>query len=124
MRSHASDKWQYALCLQLILSLWEPLQLIETCAADVNAAVLHAMGLLLAHAAHMFGSHSDQRKHPLRSGPDGIILHATFTPHAKTGVFWATMQVTTSFLLEWLPCSPLRPPAPRLPLPRPSLIPL
>lgn len=72
----------------------ETFWVIEVSAADVNAAVLHAMGLLLAFAAHIFGSHSDHRKHPLRSGPDGIILHATSTPHAKTGVFWATMQVT------------------------------
>lgn len=63
------------------------------CPADVNAAVMHAMGLLIAHAAHMLGAHSDHHRRPLRSGPDGIIMHATSTAHAaKSGVFLATMQ--------------------------------
>ncbi|DBA73281.1 TPA: Palmitoyltransferase [Trebouxia sp. C0004] len=58
----------------------------------VNAAVMHALGLFVAHAAHMVGLNSDHRRHAARSSSTGSLLHSTASGPAKTHVFWAILQ--------------------------------
>ena len=58
--------------------------------ADVNAAVVHALGLLIAHAAHMIGLNTDHRPNAGHSS-FGTALQTSV--HLKTHVFWAIMQV-------------------------------
>lgn len=61
--------------------------------ADVNAAAIHALGLLVAHAAHLVGLSSEHRHNAARSSSSTVGLHTS--PHAKYHVFWAIMQVLT-----------------------------
>lgn len=61
--------------------------------ADVNAAAIHALGLLIAHAAHLIGLNSEHRHNAARSSSSTVALH-TLT-HAKHNVFWAIMEVPT-----------------------------
>lgn len=65
----------------------------STVDADVNAAAVHALGLLIAHAAHLIGVDSEHRHNAARSSSSTVALH-TLT-HAKHNVFWAIMQVPT-----------------------------
>lgn len=56
------------------------------CIADVNAAIFHAFGLLVAHAMQVMALHSERRAHSVKAGPLlGTSLKAT--------VFWAALQV-------------------------------
>lgn len=54
--------------------------------ADVNAAVFHAFGLLVAHALHVMALHSEKRGHTVKTGP--VIANSL-----KATVFWAGLQV-------------------------------
>ena len=60
--------------------------------ADVNAAIIHAFGLLVAHAIHAMALHAEKRGHSLKTGPG--IAHSL-----KATVFWAGVQVNSQPLL-------------------------
>ena len=59
--------------------------------ADVNAAAIHALGLLIAHTAHLVTLNSEHRHNAARSSFSNVPLHTS--AHAKHHVFWAIMQV-------------------------------
>ena len=61
--------------------------------ADVNAAAIHALGLLIAHAARLVGLNSEHRHNAARSSSSTVALHTS--ANAKHHVFWAIMQVLT-----------------------------
>ena len=77
--------------------------------ADVNAAAIHALGLLIAHAAHLIALTSEHRHSAARSSSGTAALHTS--AYTKHHVFWAIMQVLTgqhtlmhchvSLLMEW-----------------------
>lgn len=71
--------------------------------ADVNAAAIHALGLLIAHTAHLLALNSERRHNAARSGFSNVPLHTL--AHTKHHVFWAIMQVLTYLDgLPWCHC--------------------
>ncbi|KAL3134915.1 hypothetical protein ABBQ32_007880 [Trebouxia sp. C0010 RCD-2024] len=56
----------------------------------VSAAVVHALGLLIAHAAHMIGQNTEHRHNAGRASFGTAALPTSV--HIKTHVFWAIMQ--------------------------------
>ena len=67
------------------------------CATDVNAAVVHALGLLCAHALHYMAMLGENRRHAIRTvGPKGGALGGALSVEAdavKGNVVWAVLQV-------------------------------
>lgn len=56
--------------------------------ADVSMAIVHALGLLCAHALYWLRMHGENRQHSIRTGPAG-----TAGQQIHTTVFWAVTQV-------------------------------
>ena len=57
--------------------------------AGVNAAVVHALGLSIAHAAHRLGLHTEPKRHVGRTGAD---LQSP-TSHVKVHIVWTVLEV-------------------------------
>lgn len=68
--------------------------------ADVNAAAVHALGLLIAHAAHLLGLNTEHRRQFVRSGSGSNVYSTHASAHAKPHVFWAVMQVMSGSCVE------------------------
>ena len=59
--------------------------------ADVSMAIVHALGLLCAHALYWLRMHGENRQHSIRTGPAGTVIGAGHQIH--TTVLWAITQV-------------------------------
>ena len=54
-------------------------------------AIVHALGLLCAHALYWLRMHGENRQHSIRTGPAGTVIGTGHQIH--TTVFWAITQV-------------------------------
>ena len=64
--------------------------------ADCNAAILHALGLLLAHTLYSLAMHQQSRGSMVRTGPQGLAFGAAEERPAsatRATFFWAALQV-------------------------------
>ena len=63
--------------------------------ADANAAVLHALGLLCAHALHYLAMLAENRQHAIRTvGPKGVLSGSLMEAEGTRGtMLWAVLQV-------------------------------
>ena len=59
--------------------------------ADVSLAIVHALGLLCAHALYWLRMHGENRQHSIRTGPAGTVIGAGHQIHST--IFWAITQV-------------------------------
>ena len=59
----------------------------------MNAAVVHALGLLCAHALHYLAMLGENRQHSMRISPKGTLGGALAEGHAMRGtMLWAVLQ--------------------------------
>ncbi len=56
-------------------------------------AIVHALGLLCAHALYWLRMHGENRQHSIRTGPAGTVI-GTAGQQIHTTVFWAVTQVS------------------------------